>query len=143
MNPMDLQACTCANLRKAARVTTQAFDAALQPTGLKSTQFTLLATLAGLGDAPLTRVADTLVMDRTTLTRNLKPLVRAGLVRIESEADQRVRRVALTEAGRQAFEAAQPHWAKAQRRILESLGTARWSGFLQDLAATVYAARDR
>ena len=70
---LDVALCTCANLRKATRVITQAFDAALQPTGLKATQFTVLATLARQGDGPLTLLAESLVMDRTTLTRNLKP----------------------------------------------------------------------
>ena len=140
---MDLASCTCANLRKATRVVTQAYDAALQPSGLKATQFTLLATLAGFEEAPMTRLADALVMDRTTLTRNLKPLVRKGLVRIGHEDDQRVRNVSLTEAGRRVFEAARPRWAEAQSRVSESLGHDRLSGFLEDLAATIAAVRNR
>ena len=142
-NAMDVADCTCANLRKAARVVTQAYDAALQPTGLKATQFTLLATLARRGDVPLTRLADALVMDRTTLTRNLKPLARKGLIRIEHEEDQRVRRVSLTETGKRIFEEARPRWERAQSRILESLGHERLSGFLEDLAATVAVVRDQ
>ncbi len=140
---MDLAACTCANLRKAARVVTQIYDAALQPTGLKATQFTLLATLSKRGDLPLTRLADALVMDRTTLTRNLKPLVRRGLIRIEHDDDQRVRKVSLTETGKSVFEQARPQWAQAQSRIVERLGQARWSGFLDDLMAAVAVVRDR
>jgi DNA-binding MarR family transcriptional regulator len=140
---MDMAACTCANLRKAARVVTQAYETALQPTGLKATQFTLLATLAKRGDAPLTRLADSLVMDRTTLTRNLKPLVRRGLVHIEHEEDQRVRKVGLTERGNNVFEEARPRWEQVQTRIVESLGQARWSGFLDDLAATIAIVQDR
>ncbi|MFB3150664.1 MAG: MarR family winged helix-turn-helix transcriptional regulator [Alphaproteobacteria bacterium] len=138
-----MAACTCANLRKAARVVTQAYDAALQPAGLKATQFTLLATLAERGDAPLTRLADALVMDRTTLTRNLKPLIRKGLIRIEHEEDQRVRKISLTEAGRRVFEDARGQWEQAQSWIVESLGQERWSGFLEDLMATVAVVRDR
>ena len=138
---MDVADCTCANLRKATRVVTQAFDAALQPTGLKATQFTLLATLSRLGDAPLTRVADAMVMDRTTLTRNLGPLVRKGLVRIEHEKDQRVRRVGLTETGQTAYEAAHAKWRQAQARVLEGLGPERWAGFLEDLTAVVSVIR--
>ena len=143
LSATDVTACTCANLRKAARVVTQAYDAALQPAGLKATQFTLLATLAKRGDAPLTRLADALVMDRTTLTRNLKPLIRKGLIRIEHEEDQRVRKVSLTEAGRRVHEDARPQWEQAQSRIVEGLGQARWSGFLEDLTATVAVVRDR
>ena len=139
----DVAACTCANLRKAARVVTQAYDAALQATGLKATQFTLLATLAERGDTPLTRLADALVMDRTTLTRNLKPLLRKGFIRIEHEEDQRVRKVSLTKAGRRVFEEAHPQWEQAQARIFEGLGQDRWSSFLDDLAATVTVVRHR
>ena len=139
----DLAACACANLRKAARVVTQAYDKALKPTGLRATQFTVLATLATEGNAPLTRLAEALVMDRTTLTRNLKPLVRQGLIKIAHEEDERVRRVGLTEPGERAFAAARPLWAAAQRRLRESLGAERRSALLGDLGATVAAARGR
>lgn len=138
---MNLTHCTCANLRKAARVVTQAFDAALQPSGLKATQFTLLATLAAEGDVPLTQLAEALVMDRTTLTRNLKPLIRDGLVRIDHEHDRRVRKVVLTGPGRTALETARPHWEQAQARIHGALGQDRWAGFLTDLTATTESAR--
>ena len=139
----DVVDCTCANLRKAARVVTQAYDAALQPVGLKATQFTLLATLTNLGDGPLTRLADALVMDRTTLTRNLKPLVREGYIRIDQDADQRVRKVSLTPAGRDVFHKARPRWAQAQSKIQGALGQARWSGLLDGLSATVSVVRDQ
>ncbi len=138
---MDLSQCTCANLRKASRSITQAYDTALQPTGLKATQFTLLGTLAIQGDAPLTQLADALVMDRTTLTRNLKPMIRDNLVRIDSEDDRRVRKVVLTDTGRAALEAARPHWEQAQSRIHKALGQDRWAGLLADLTATTEIAR--
>lgn len=134
--------CTCANLRKAARMVTQAYDAALQSTGLKSTQFILLANLAEQGDMPLTQLADALVMDRTTLTRNLKPLVRQGLVHVAQEADLRVRRISLTRAGRAAVVAARPKWEAMQLRVSERLGDARWAGLLDDLNATVEVFRE-
>lgn len=135
--------CTCANLRKAARVVTQAYDAALQPVGLKATQFTLLATLTKLGDKPLTRLADALVMDRTTLTRNLKPLVREGYIRIDQEEDQRIRKVSLTNAGKDVFDKARPRWERAQSKIQGTLGQERWSDLLNGLSATVAVVRDR
>ena len=137
----NVAACTCANLRKAARVVTQRYQSALQPTGLKATQFTLLATLANRGDLPLTHLAEALMMDRTTLTRNLKPLVRRRLVSIENEQDQRVRQIKLTAKGSTAFKNALPHWAVAQSKIVSGLGFNRWSGFLDDLAAIVDEAR--
>lgn len=134
--------CTCANLRKATRVVTQAYDSALQPSGLKSTQFILLANLVGQGGVPLTQLAETLVMDRTTLTRNLKPLLRQGLIRIDQEEDLRVRRVNLTEAGAEAVQATQPLWEEMQIKIAARLGEQRWAGFIEDLTATVEALRE-
>ncbi len=122
---------------------TRAYEAALQPSGLKVTQFTLLANLSKRGDLPLTRLAQALVMDRTTLTRNLKPLVARGLVTIEQEDDQRVRRIAITEQGTRVFEEALPHWQEVQARLVERLGYERWSGLIADLAATVSEVQGR
>jgi len=134
---MDVANCSCAHLRKATRVVTQMYDAALAPVDLKATQFTLLATLARSGGLPLTRLAEILVMDRTTLTRNLKPLVAKGLIETESESDQRVRKISLTGEGRAAFEQAMPAWEAVQRRFVDAFGAQRWSGFVDDLGAAV------
>jgi len=76
--------CACSNVRKAARAVTQLFDELLQPTGLRSTQFTLLVAVALLGEAPVTQLSRALVMDRTTLARNLKPLESLGLLTVEA-----------------------------------------------------------
>ena len=71
---LDPANCTFANLRKASRTVSQAYNDALRPAGLKATQFTLLATLNKRGEVSVSELAAALVMDRTTLTRNLKPL---------------------------------------------------------------------
>ena len=71
-------------LRRASRAVTQLYDGALQASGLKATQFTLLVAAARLKAAPVSRMAEVLVMDRTTLTRNLKPLVKDGLLAVEA-----------------------------------------------------------
>ncbi len=141
LDTAELTACTCANLRKASRAVTQVYDAALQPTGLKATQFTLLATMATLGDLPLTRLAEALVMDRTTLTRNLKPLVGKGLVDVARDDDQRVRRIGLTPSGRTAFDEALPHWRNAQSRFVEGLGQERLRDLLVGIGEAVSIAR--
>ena len=135
--------CTCFNLRKAARAVTQVYDEALRPSGLKATQLSLLVNLARRGALPLTQLADALVMDRTTLTRNLKPLTARGLVAIEPEADRRVRRISLTDAGRKALDGAMPLWETAQRRMVVGLGDERWSGLLDGLSATVALVQER
>ena len=139
--PTDPASCTCANLRKAARAVTQAFDTALQPSGLRATQFTVLATLAKRGELPLMKLAEAMVLDRTTLTRNLRPLIDRGLVRETRDADRRVRRLGLTRTGEAALETALPYWHQAQGRLVAVLGSGRWSGLLGDLAATLTAVR--
>ena len=140
---MDLAACACANLRRATRVVTQVYDAALSPVGIRATQFTLLATLAITGEVALTRLAEELVMDRTTLTRNLKPLIARCLVRVEKARDQRVRHIRLSDDGMQLFQLARPRWGKIQAQLMERLGPARMVSVLDDLNATMEAARGR
>lgn len=132
----NLAMCTCANLRKAARSVTKSFDDALRPFELRATQFTLLATLSDSQKKPITQLADALGMDRTTLTRNLQPLERRKLIRIESEKDLRVKNVSITKEGVQLFEDALPEWEKVQLMISGKLGQKRWAGFIKDLSAT-------
>ena len=140
-DPLNIALCTCAAVRKAARIVTQMYETALQPTGLKAGQVTLLAVLSKQGDMPLTILAEALVMDRTTLTRNLKPMVRDGLIRIETEKDQRVRKVGLTANGTRKIEEAYPLWAEVQSRLVDGLGSKRWSDLVVDLNAAVEVAR--
>jgi DNA-binding MarR family transcriptional regulator len=142
LDATNVAMCTCANLRKTTRVVTQAYNDALRPVGLRATQFTVLAKLARKGKAPLSQLAEALVMDRTTLTRNLKPLERRELIRIESEEDQRVRYISLTDAGKQVFEDALPQWQQVQMQIYSRLGQKRWSGFMGDLSEMVCAIQD-
>ena len=79
-------------------------------------------------------------MDRTTLTRNLKPLIRDGLLKVATGKDQRSREVSLTPRGLQTLEQAIPLWNEAQRKIRKSLGTDRLDQLLGDLKAVVSAA---
>lgn len=114
--------CLNANLRRASRVVTQLYDRHLQPAGLRSTQFPILVNLALLGTLPMTALAERLVMDRTTLTRNLQPLREKGLVAVVAGKDARTRGVALTEQGRAKLAEALPHWEQAQAQVDASLG---------------------
>ncbi len=129
--------CTCANIRRASRVVTRIYDEALQPTGLKVTQFILLATLAATGATALTKLAEAMVMDRTTLTRNLKPLLKEGLIDSAPGKDRRSRVIGLTDQGRAALTAALPLWREAQANMAGALGQERLDGFLNDLSAVV------
>lgn len=137
---METSQCTCFNLRKASRSVTQMFAGYMQPTGLGPTQFSLLAVLARRGSLSINELADGLVMDRTTLTRNLRPVERQGLVKILPGEDRRTRIVALTRRGRATYERALPLWREAQKEIIERLGGKRWSALLNDLSAAIDAA---
>jgi DNA-binding MarR family transcriptional regulator len=110
--------CACTTLRRATRAVTAAYDAALAPSGLRITQFSILRRLARLGPLSVTRLAAEAALDRSTMGRNLNPLERRGLVRIEGgTVDQRERVAYLTAAGEAAIEAALPYWRKTQERI--------------------------
>jgi DNA-binding MarR family transcriptional regulator len=137
----DISVCAHANLRKAMRVVSQAYDAALRPSGLRATQFTLLAVLAGRGELPLTKLSEILVMDRTTLTRNLKPLLAQGWLEIGREKDERIRLISITDDGRRIVAEATPLWQVAQNRVTEGIGDIRLSGVIDDLNALVDAVR--
>ena len=110
--------CICSTLRRVTRAITATYDAALAPSGLRVTQFAVLRTLARLGPLPVTRLAAETALDRSTMGRNLDPLERRGLVRIEvGQADQRERVAHLTATGGDAVETALPYWRRAQERI--------------------------
>jgi len=131
------RACACANLRKAARAVTQVFDEALGPSGLRVTQFTLLVTSRLSGESTINELAERMAMDRTTLSRNLKPLVRGGLLQMRPGEDGRTRLVRITPAGEQALEEAYPLWQQAQQETVSAVGEERHEALLGDIAQTV------
>ena len=134
----DLSACVdcaCFNVRKAARVITQNFDEVMQPSGLRATQFTVLVMIASSDATTMSELADKLVMDRTTLTRNLKPLQEQGLIKDMPGTDGRTRSIALTSKGGKALLKTLPLWKKAQARMTRYLGHARFADLLQELHA--------
>lgn len=133
--------CACANIRRADRVITQFYDEVLAPSGLYTTQFTLLATLAEAAPVTVNKLAEIMVMDRTTLTRNLGPLTKQHLVKIETGTDRRMRLVQLTSEGEQALGRAWPLWQEAQARIEGALGRERFDGLLTELSAVMASAR--
>jgi DNA-binding MarR family transcriptional regulator len=142
INPIKLaqvvSTCACFNLRKASRLVTQSFDAILEPSGLLITQFTILVAVAMVKAGNINELAEVLGMDRTTLTRNLKPLEREGLLKSEPGQDQRTRVVSLTTDGEVALAKALPLWKQAQSGIEEMLGQQRWNTLLSHLTeATV------
>jgi DNA-binding MarR family transcriptional regulator len=115
--------CLCLHLQQAARALARRFDAALRPLSLTNGQFSLLMSLNRPRPASIGDVSALLAMDRTTLTANLKPLERRGLVTVSiDDADRRSRRLALTPAGRALLVAALPVW-KDEHAAIEALLT--------------------
>ena len=123
--PAAARGCTCFKLRSLNRRVTAAYDRALAAAGMRVTQYSVLAQLRRLGGASMSALADAMDMDRTTLTRNLKPLLEAGWVEVgASEHDARVRAIHLTTAGDARFQAARVHWRRAQSEVNAAIGAA-------------------
>lgn len=115
------RACACSALRRASRAVTQHYEASFRGTGLRATQFTLLATLAQTGPLPLSALASMLGLERTSLTRNLRPLEKKGFVGTKADDDQRIRRIVITKKGTAAALAALGAWNHAQATVDEVL----------------------
>ena len=122
-----LSPCVCNTLRMVSRVVTQLYDDCLRPSGLRVTQFSILATIARLGEASLKQLEDELAIDQTTLTRSVTLLERAGVLERGSHPDGRIKAMRLTSKGRRAVEVARPLWAQAQGKVLRELGTKAWA----------------
>jgi len=119
-------ACNCLALRQATRHVTQFYDQFISPLGLRATQYSILARLHRRGAMTINSLAADLVMDRTTLGRNVRPLQRDGLIAIgPGEADRRRKELRLTRAGLQRFQAAQKGWTKAQSKFERAFGQKR------------------
>jgi DNA-binding MarR family transcriptional regulator len=124
--PPRREECNCFAVRSAARHVTQFYDQFLAPSGLRTTQFSILARLKRLGPLTIKALASDMVMDRTTLGRNILPLERDGLIRIEATAsDRRAKELHLTKAGEKRLQAARKGWAAAQARFETTFGARR------------------
>lgn len=127
--------CACANLRKVARSLTQFYDGIMRPASLPVARFAILAHLARLGKQKISDLSKVMVMDRTTLTRNLRPLIKLHFVKISSGKDQRARIIVLTEKGRRALEKSYPYWQIAQSKLVEDLEPEEYRNLLSNLAS--------
>ena len=106
--------CLCLHVHRAARALARRFDDVLRPLGLTNGQFSLLMSLNRPESPTIGSVAELLAMDRTTLTANLKPLERRGLMKVSvDKQDRRSRRLVLTAAGRALLTRAYPVWKRA------------------------------
>lgn len=125
--------CVGFNTRRVTRLVTQYFDKALAPAHLRSTQYSLLNALALADEMPLQELAYVLAMDRTTLTRNLNPLIKRGWIKVVESDDRRARPLQITAKGKSTLARALPLWEKAQRRIVDDLGEAKWDQIMRGL----------
>ena len=132
LSPLD---CVCFNTRKVARLLGQVYDRALEPSGLKNTQFAALAVANEYEGISIAELSREMEIERTTLTRNLQVLERDGLVRIGPGADGRSKTVVVTAKGRRKLAAAMSLWTAAQKQVLREFGTKRWNSLRGELDA--------
>ena len=132
--------CVCHRTRMAARAVTRLYDDTLRSAGLRATQLAVLVAVGGDNVVSITALAKFMGMDRSTLTRNLTPLERDGLIRVGNEGWRRSRTVEITKKGRSRLREALPLWEKAQETLRRKLGLRRWAVIRADLDDLIRAA---
>ena len=134
--PLDLNGtgyCASFNFRRTARAVTRMYDAALQESGMRSTQWAILVSIAKSQPVAIGAVSDVLVVDRTTLTRSLRLLEREGLLTISKRSTMRQRFLSLTEKGEDALRRSLPAWRKAHQRFVDTVGSQYWIDLRNEL----------
>jgi DNA-binding MarR family transcriptional regulator len=130
----QLTECSCNMIRKSARKITQFYESSLREAGVRPTQFSILAALANTGPIQLTQLADRLLLERTSLTRNLNVLERNGWVELQTgEEDLRQRVVSLSKKGYEQLDHAIPYWKQAQKAIANEMGQDTITGLKKTL----------
>ena len=130
----QLAGCSCNMMRKSARKITQFYENSLREAGIKPTQFSILAALANTGPIQLSQLADRLLLERTSLTRNLNVLERNTWIDIQpGEEDSRQRVVFLSRNGYKQLDLAIPYWQKAQKAIAKDMGQDTMTGLRSTL----------
>jgi DNA-binding MarR family transcriptional regulator len=120
--PSKLGFCACADVRRVARKLTSLYDLALAPAEITITQYSLLASIGRAGQLSHTALAEKLGMDRTTLTRNLRPLIEAQWVAVARGEDRRQHLLQLTASGRKKLNRCVPLWEEIQRQFVSEIG---------------------
>jgi DNA-binding MarR family transcriptional regulator len=129
----DTGSCAAFNFRRTARAVTRLFDLALEPSGIRSTQFAILTAVAKFQPVSISRIGDILVLDPTTLTRSLRLLQKQGLLEISPRSTRRHRFLNLTDAGAKSLALAIPMWRKVQAEFLGLMRGESWKGFRDEL----------
>jgi DNA-binding MarR family transcriptional regulator len=123
--------CMCSSFRRTSRALTQLYDEALQPLGLRATQFTILQALALAGEVTQGQLGEMLAMDSTTLTRTLTIMRRHGWIAERRRKDRRQRWLRLAKAGEAQLRRALPLWEKVQSRLRRQVGDQAWQNLFQ------------
>lgn len=122
MKPKTPNICLSHTLRRADRVVSQIYNEYFAPLGLRVTQFTILRTLAITGTITAKQIRDALVMDQTTVSRALKPLIRDGYITVGEGANRREKALSLSEEGKALYRQALGPWNEAQKMLRKKLG---------------------
>jgi len=135
-----LENCLCNRTRMASRAVTRLYDEMLRPVGLRATQLAVLVAVGSREAVSITALAKIMGMDRSTLTRNLAPLKREGLIRVGNEGWRRSRTVEITKTGRARLREASSLWEDAQNALRRKLGVRKWAVIRADLDDLISAA---
>jgi len=125
--------CLCHALRKASRGVTRLYDEELRRIGLRTTQFSLLAYLSRVGEVRQSNLGELMLLEETTVSRNLRPLINAGWVAVRDGTDRREKLVTITAAGTETFKRALPVWVEAQTKMKSLLSDKLWKTLLDVL----------
>lgn len=134
--------CICFNLRKAARAITQIYDHMFRDIGLTASQISILTSLHMIGSMSVSELSQAMATDRTTITRNLKPLHRDGLIKIKVGADKRSRLIHITEKGNNLCERAYAIFKEFQQKLSQKIGKERMEQMCRELNETVATIQD-
>ncbi|WP_339228553.1 MarR family winged helix-turn-helix transcriptional regulator [Oceanobacillus sp. FSL K6-2867] len=129
-----IQSCACANIRKAARIVTQVYEREMAEIGLKSTQYYMLVNIARYRKISISKLGDIMLLDQSTVTRNVNLLKNDGYVNITRMInDSRTKSVSITEVGLSKIEEATPIWLKLQNNVEHDLGKETYQDLLEKL----------
>ncbi len=120
------QTCMFNKTRAISRYVTNLYANALKDVGVTPVQFSMLTAVQLISNANVNNLSNALMMDRTTLNRNLKPLVRDGFIDIQESTDRRERKISITQEGKEVYEKGYKKWEEAQRELEEVIGTEDW-----------------
>lgn len=138
-----LAECALFDLQRASRVMSGLYNSHLRSAGTTIAQFSLLRNIKALQPVSIMRLADALLMDRTSVTRLIEPLVRRHLVTIEAGEDRRIKNLRLTDKGRVGLSRSEKPWRDAQGSLLSTIGTENWLAMRRVLRTAVRLVRDR